>query len=175
MTTRNEVKRRDDYTCQKCGYRSTNGDRLQAHHIHPSWAEGSDDVQNLITLCNQCHRFAPEHKSKEKCYRKMSAFLDTGVRPEYDLVLFGLQAAAAQEDEADIEQVDTVRGAIQESVQATREKEGLHESRRPHSYWSEMYSFARGQLLKAELVDSLFPEVSDRFEHVEQTDRVEMP
>lgn len=51
---RNEVLARDSYKCVRCG--ST--DRLNVHHIQP-WKDNPDlriDVQNGITLCEQCHK-----------------------------------------------------------------------------------------------------------------------
>jgi 5-methylcytosine-specific restriction endonuclease McrA len=46
------VKQRDGYQCQRCG--STR--QLEAHHIVPISAGGSDDPANGITLCKDCHR-----------------------------------------------------------------------------------------------------------------------
>ena len=53
---RNTVFQRDDYTCQCCGQR---GGKLNAHHIE-NFADNEDlrfDVNNGITLCEQCHSF----------------------------------------------------------------------------------------------------------------------
>lgn len=49
----NQVKERDDWTCQECGSQ----EQLHAHHVkerfmHP---ELVDDVDNGITLCELCH------------------------------------------------------------------------------------------------------------------------
>lgn len=50
---------RDGYKCQMCGITQDdalgNGHGLCAHHIVPSNAGGSDDDENLITLCQSCH------------------------------------------------------------------------------------------------------------------------
>lgn len=59
---RKEVFKRDNWTCVKCGARST---YLNAHHVksfskHP---ELRLDVSNGITLCCQCHK--NEHKRKK--------------------------------------------------------------------------------------------------------------
>lgn len=58
---RNEVFKRDDYTCQgyKFGYncRCKVKDNLTAHHVKP-WSKYPKDrfkVNNGITLCNECH------------------------------------------------------------------------------------------------------------------------
>lgn len=51
---RKEVYRRDNYTCQKCGYK---GKLLQAHHIKPfaDYPESRLDINNGITVCISCH------------------------------------------------------------------------------------------------------------------------
>lgn len=51
--------RRDRYTCQHC--RATKTD-LRVHHIVPKEEGGTDDPDNLITLCHQCH--CAVHKSR---------------------------------------------------------------------------------------------------------------
>lgn len=54
--------RRDDYTCQACGER---GGRLNADHILP-WSTHEElrfDLNNLRTLCVQCHRKTPTYGS----------------------------------------------------------------------------------------------------------------
>lgn len=48
---RQAVLKRDNYTCQKCG--STND--LHVHHIKYRSEGGSNDISNLITLCEECH------------------------------------------------------------------------------------------------------------------------
>ena len=52
---------RDLYQCTQCGKKNTN---LDAHHI--IWKEhgGKDTIENLITLCKQCHEKV--HKGKLK-------------------------------------------------------------------------------------------------------------
>lgn len=49
---------RDAYTCQHC----QNGDRVQldVHHIIPYRISHSNDLSNLITLCDSCHMKADE-------------------------------------------------------------------------------------------------------------------
>ncbi len=51
-----QVKERDAYQCQICGDRK--GDpycQLHSHHIVPRSKGGSDDLENLITICDLCH------------------------------------------------------------------------------------------------------------------------
>jgi hypothetical protein len=50
------VRRRDGFTCQKCGKHSRKG--MHAHHIE-SYNTALDlryDINNGITLCERCHR-----------------------------------------------------------------------------------------------------------------------
>lgn len=52
---REKVFKRDNYTCKKCGKR---GVEIQAHHVKP-WALYPAlryEVNNGITLCNECHK-----------------------------------------------------------------------------------------------------------------------
>jgi RNA-directed DNA polymerase len=46
------VLRRDDYMCQRC---QATGTRLYVHHIVPRHKGGTDESDNLISLCHQCH------------------------------------------------------------------------------------------------------------------------
>ena len=61
------VFERDDFTCQKCGYRNGNGTKrrdLNAHHI-VRWAESIElryILDNGMTLCVPCH--IKEHTNK---------------------------------------------------------------------------------------------------------------
>ena len=52
---RDAVFKRDNYTCQKCG---AEGGKLNAHHMKPvsSYPSLSMNVDNGITLCEDCHR-----------------------------------------------------------------------------------------------------------------------
>lgn len=48
---RREVLERDGYRCTRCG----RAGRLEVDHIRPVYAGGSDDLDNLRTLCRGCH------------------------------------------------------------------------------------------------------------------------
>ncbi len=50
--TKAKVRSRDQYTCQHCGKRLL---PLEVHHIIWRSKGGSDEEENLITLCNKCH------------------------------------------------------------------------------------------------------------------------
>ena len=47
------VQRRDNYVCQRCG---ATGAPLYVHHIVPRHRGGTNDLDNLVTLCHPCHR-----------------------------------------------------------------------------------------------------------------------
>ena len=47
-----QVRERDGWRCQICG----RSNELQVHHICPRSKLGDDTGENLITLCNTCHR-----------------------------------------------------------------------------------------------------------------------
>ena len=49
---RNAILHRDNYTCQCCGKKNC---RLEVHHIKFRSNGGTDNEENLITLCKECH------------------------------------------------------------------------------------------------------------------------
>jgi len=52
---RAEVLRRDNYRCMDCGAASSDGVKLHVHHRKPVSAGGTDDLENLVTNCDQCN------------------------------------------------------------------------------------------------------------------------
>ena len=50
---RSAILHRDNYTCQCCGKKNC---RLEVHHIKFRSNDGTDDEENLITLCEDCHK-----------------------------------------------------------------------------------------------------------------------
>lgn len=52
IKAQNAGKKRDHYTCQACG--STN--RVEGHHIFDHYFSGAPHVDNIITLCQKCHK-----------------------------------------------------------------------------------------------------------------------
>lgn len=50
---RKAILHRDNYTCQCCGKKNC---RLEVHHIKFKSNGGTDDENNLITLCKDCHK-----------------------------------------------------------------------------------------------------------------------
>lgn len=49
---RKQVLERDNHTCQGRGPHSG---KLHAHHKRPRYDGGTDDLDNLTTLCQSCH------------------------------------------------------------------------------------------------------------------------
>ena len=49
---RSAILHRDNYTCQCCGKKNC---RLEVHHIKFRCNGGTNDEENLITLCKECH------------------------------------------------------------------------------------------------------------------------
>ncbi len=63
---RNKVVRRDNQTCTTCGWNKRNSARgdfrfLEVHHEVPLHQGGSNDIDNLTTLCNRCHDRIHKH------------------------------------------------------------------------------------------------------------------
>jgi len=57
---RRTVLMRDDYTCQSCGWNRSKWDpadprNLEVHHVEHHAKGGSNEPENLRTLCNICH------------------------------------------------------------------------------------------------------------------------
>lgn len=50
--TRKQILIRDGYACLKCGKRKD----LQVNHIDARFDGGDDNLDNLATLCQDCHR-----------------------------------------------------------------------------------------------------------------------
>ena len=52
---RHEVFKRDNYTCVECGATKEDGAKLHIDHIIPVSKGGSDELDNLQTLCAECN------------------------------------------------------------------------------------------------------------------------
>lgn len=69
---RHEVYARDNWTCQDCGCHCLNSRdarlhpkrKIQAHHIVARRDGGSDELENLVTLCMSCHH---KRERGDKC------------------------------------------------------------------------------------------------------------
>lgn len=56
---RQAILERDNYTCQDCGHKGENGYRLdcvQVHHVVRRADNGTNEPENLVTLCGVCHK-----------------------------------------------------------------------------------------------------------------------
>ena len=62
QTLKRKTFERDNFTCQKCKTQDKTGRDLEAHHIIPLCFGGEDNLSNLITLCTDCHHYAPNKK-----------------------------------------------------------------------------------------------------------------
>ena len=51
-SVREAVKARDGWQCVRCG----SDELLEVDHIVPTYADGSNELDNLQTLCRSCHR-----------------------------------------------------------------------------------------------------------------------
>lgn len=60
---RAQALQRDGNRCRRCG----NGGKLQAHHLVKPEHGGRDELSNLITLCDRCHR--QTHKAMNRRQR----------------------------------------------------------------------------------------------------------
>jgi group II intron reverse transcriptase/maturase len=56
---RRQILERDQYTCQHCG----NKQNLEVHHIRSRHEQGTDNPDNLVTLCDGCHIKADIYRS----------------------------------------------------------------------------------------------------------------
>lgn len=57
---RAEVLNRDQYACTTCGWSRANWTGadarfIEVHHVHHHARDGSNQADNLVTLCNRCH------------------------------------------------------------------------------------------------------------------------
>jgi hypothetical protein len=59
LAQRREVFSRDGHRCRAPGCRNTRF--LEVHHIKPRSKGGTNELENLITLCSACHRLWHEH------------------------------------------------------------------------------------------------------------------
>jgi len=62
---RNAVFERDGFECTECGKSESEAETLHAHHNLPILEGGSNDLENLRTLCKSCHfKFHAEERRK---------------------------------------------------------------------------------------------------------------
>jgi len=64
------VYARDNYKCQRCGAEHKGKTKLHGHHLKP-WAgnpNGRLALSNVITLCQDCHRWVHSKENKNREY-----------------------------------------------------------------------------------------------------------
>ncbi len=95
---------RDDFRCQQCHIKNT---RLEAHHIKLTSEGGKNTINNLITLCSECHNKVHSGKIRLKtkgvsgfkdkiAQRTMQGkhYIETNVRQKYGFErVYGYQTA----------------------------------------------------------------------------------
>ena len=54
--TRYEVLTRDNFRCKACGRDAADGVKLNVDHATPVDWGGTNDISNLVTLCDECNR-----------------------------------------------------------------------------------------------------------------------
>lgn len=70
---RKQTRKRDNYTCQICGITEKEyGQQLSVHHIRLyrlfEDKKEANDLNNLISVCEPCHRFIHSNANTEKIY-----------------------------------------------------------------------------------------------------------
>ena len=73
---REAILNRDDHKCQLCGYSKAQGATLEVDHIIPVAANGTNDPDNLWTLCQACNRWKGDRMINER-------FLKSAVQYNY--------------------------------------------------------------------------------------------
>ena len=68
QSLRKKCLERDSFTCQKCKLEDFSRKKLEMHHIKPLYLGGKDELENVIMLCNPCHKYAPDDEIKFKEY-----------------------------------------------------------------------------------------------------------
>jgi len=82
QTLRKDAFKRDKFTCQKCKIQDKTARILEAHHITLLVMGGEDNLDNIITLCGDCHHFAPNDIKEFEEYMKdeMEGFSTTWMK-----------------------------------------------------------------------------------------------
>lgn len=120
---KDKIRERDDYTCQVCG----SGLNLHVHHIIPRKWGGTNETENLITLCASCHN-AIETKDIEyattKCLKNLKKDDLTHKYTNYEViykqkikdleVLFNMILQSFHEEEVAYEILQIINNIIDE-------------------------------------------------------------
>jgi len=72
---KDKIRRRDEYRCRICLKKSFElNSKLQVHHIRPVSIGGRDRENNLITLCDKCHKEV--HKDIDGWIKPLRSYVD---------------------------------------------------------------------------------------------------
>ena len=99
---KNLVIKRDNFTCQKCGFKDISSKNLEIHHIKPGFEGGTNHIDNLIVFCSICHRYAPDSEVDFKIYineKFEKGVLDTFRKSNYSIskrTKFGMERKAKE-------------------------------------------------------------------------------
>ena len=88
LSIKNQILKRDNFSCQKCGFKDLDGEELEIHHINPKVFNGLNEINNLSTLCSICYKHAPdtEKEFKEYLSEKIdSILLETFRKSDYSI------------------------------------------------------------------------------------------
>ena len=70
-----EAKKRDGFKCIKCGATQQEAIELHAHHIIFKSNGGADELDNLVTLCVDCHAKAHINTQRGRMLKNHSEYL----------------------------------------------------------------------------------------------------
>lgn len=63
---RKQVLQRDCYLCQPCERQGRTTQATQVDHITPKAQDGSDDFDNLQSICDDCHKAKTKAETSSK-------------------------------------------------------------------------------------------------------------
>ncbi len=102
LAIKNQVLKRDSFTCRKCGFKDKSLNGLEIHHIKPKIFGGEDSVENLIILCSICYNYAPDSEKNflkyvnEKIDGKILETFRKSIFSISDRTKFGMQRKAKE-------------------------------------------------------------------------------
>jgi hypothetical protein len=91
---RDAVLERDNYTCQRCDKKYRTKSKLSVHHIIARVNGGSNEMENLITLCHPCHDWVEINADEQN-----GLLTRAGIMGSLDDPMVGVSEPDDQEDE----------------------------------------------------------------------------
>jgi len=92
--SRKKIFKRDNWTCQYCGIKSKDNNKLTVDHVHPRSRGGGWQWTNLTTACRKCNE-KKGHKLLKECDMKL---INKPKKP----TLRGIQATLIDENGRDL-------------------------------------------------------------------------